>query len=411
MEEFEYEDDWDEAEEEDEEEGWALSREEIEERRRKVNQEKDQKGSKRGKRSKGQGLKLLLIRDYLYNEASKEFPKDAEDIQAFLEQKYSIKATTKTIYTDIKRLRKEAKVPIVYNAKRWGYYIAERPFSNAELRLLVDCIRNADFITREDAAFLTEKIKGMASAPDREELAYHLDEEDRKSQTDSSVIQNVGLIIKAIKAGKQITFNKIEYVAERATHTALVTETALVSPHRLMWKSGKYLLEYAVDFDDGDQLHIERDVAMMDNIKITSIPSTYRKLDVKPGQQTEEEALEWLYGKKRAITIRFRNDVLDEVVNELDEEAILLPVDDYHFKTTVKVRVDRKFLSWIAGYDCYAKILAPQDIVDYYIDWRKRQIHDLETLYQEDLEPLGLLSLEEYDRLTDEQYKTLTYDL
>ena len=150
---------------------------------------------------------------------------------------------------------------------------------------------------------------------------------------------------------------------------------------------------------------------MMDNIKITSIPSTYRKLDVKPGQQTEEEALEWLYGKKRAITIRFRNDVLDEVVNELDEEAILLPVDDYHFKTTVKVRVDRKFLSWIAGYDCYAKILAPQDIVDYYIDWRKRQIHDLETLYQEDLEPLGLLSLEEYDRLTDEQYKTLTYDL
>lgn len=33
------------------------------------------------KRTAGQGLKLLLIRDYLYNEASKEHPKNAKQIQ------------------------------------------------------------------------------------------------------------------------------------------------------------------------------------------------------------------------------------------------------------------------------------------------------------------------------------------
>ena len=145
----------------------------------------------------------------------------------------------------------------------------------------------------------------------------------------------------------------------------------------------------------------------MDNIKITHRPSTYRKLELKPGQQTEEEALEWLYGGKRAVEIRFRNDVLDEVVNELDEEAILVPVDDYHFKTSMSVRLDYKFLSWLAKYDCYAKILAPQDIADYYLNWRERQLRHLNTLYQENLEPLGILSLEEYDKLTDEQYKLL----
>ena len=38
------------------------------------------------KRTAGQGLKLLLIRDYLYNEASKEHPKNATQIQEFLKE-------------------------------------------------------------------------------------------------------------------------------------------------------------------------------------------------------------------------------------------------------------------------------------------------------------------------------------
>ncbi len=445
MKDFEYEEDWPEEEDEDEEEGgWGLSAEEIEERVLQINdanakrnaeayndeeteeeqpeepeeQPSEEPGeaeaegeskpkSRRGRRSKRQGLKLLLIREYIYNEASKEHPKNATHIRKFLKENYDIEATPKTIHTDIKRLRKDVGVPILFSHHKNGYYIEQRQFSIAELRLLVDCIRNASFITKDDESFLIEKLKGLASAPDREVLARQLDEEDRKRQTDNSVLQNVALIVQAIEARKQISFNRIEYVAERSTHTTVTSETVFASPHRLMRKSGKYILEYAVDFDDDDQLHTERDVALMDNIKITRRPSTYRKLYLKPGQQTEEEALEWLYGGKRAVEIRFRNDVLDEVVNELDEEAILVPVDDYHFKTSMSVRLDYKFLSWLAKYDCYAKILAPQDIADYYLNWRERQLRHLNTLYQENLEPLGILSLEEYDKLTDEQYKLL----
>lgn len=441
MKEYEYEDDWDEEEDDDEEEGgWGLSKEEIERRRQQVNQEQDKRNeakyrkeeaeqeqqeepeeeqedeeskpqSRRGKRSKRQGLKLLLIREYIYNEASKEHPKNATHIRKFLKENYDIEATDRTIHTDIKRLRKDVGIPILFNPHTNGYYIAERQFSIAELRLLVDCIRNASFITKDDESFLIEKLKRLASAPDREVLARQLDEENRKRQTDNSVLKNVGLIVQAIEARKQISFNEIEYVAERSTHTALTTETIFASPHRLIRKSGKYILEYAFDFEDGDQIHLECDVALMDNIKITLRPSTYRKFELKPGQMTMEERLDWAYGQKRAVTIRFRNNVLDEVVNELDEEAILVPVDDHHFKTSMSVRMDYKFLSWVAKYDCYAKILAPQDVVDEYLDFRGRQIHELETLYREDLEPIGIISLEEYDKLTAEQFKTLVYDI
>ena len=47
------------------------------------------------KRSPGQGLKLLLIRDFLYNEATKEHPKNSKAIIAYLAE-HSIKASVTT---------------------------------------------------------------------------------------------------------------------------------------------------------------------------------------------------------------------------------------------------------------------------------------------------------------------------
>lgn len=256
MEEYEYEDDWVEEEDDDEEEGgWGLSAEEIEKRVLKVNEAQDKRNaeiyrreedeeehleepeeepseeledeqedeenkpkSRRGKRSKRQGLKLLLIREYIYNEASKEHPKNATHIRKFLRENYDIEATGRTIRTDIKRLRKDVGVPILYNPHKNGYYIAERQFSIAELRLLVDCIYNADFISRSDADFLTAKILELASRPDREALADK-QEEDKKSQTDISVLKNVEIISKAIERGRKINFVPLQYVAQRNTHT------------------------------------------------------------------------------------------------------------------------------------------------------------------------------------------------
>lgn len=63
-----------------EQEKWELSREEIEERLRKQNQESKQIGPTRGGRSSGQGVKLLYIRDYLYAYATNNCPKSVNRI-------------------------------------------------------------------------------------------------------------------------------------------------------------------------------------------------------------------------------------------------------------------------------------------------------------------------------------------
>lgn len=97
-------------------------------------------------RSSGQGVKLLYIRDYLYTHATKEHPKNAKDISKYLAS-MGVSASVKTIYNDILRLQIDFGVPIEYNPSKWGYYITQPQFEPYELRLLVDCVQSAKFLT------------------------------------------------------------------------------------------------------------------------------------------------------------------------------------------------------------------------------------------------------------------------
>lgn len=87
-------------------------------------------------RSSGQGVKLLIIRDYLRSHATKEHPKNAKAITKYLSSKWGIEASEKTIYNDILRLQMDFQEPIEYNASKWGYYITEPQFEPYELRLM-----------------------------------------------------------------------------------------------------------------------------------------------------------------------------------------------------------------------------------------------------------------------------------
>lgn len=342
------------------------------------------------KRTAGQGLKLLLIRDYLYNEASKEHPKNAKQIQKFL-QEYRIAASTKTIYTDISRLRDDLEIPIEYSGKGGrGYYIAEKPFDPSELRLLIDCIRNAEFITKDDAATLTGKIMGLASSPDKELLTRQLEEEYKKSQTEASVIENVNLLMKAIDANRNISFNRYRYVAEHTKHTSLEKEVIIASPVKLVRKSNQYIFEYLKELDNGGYISDQVHVSMMDNIEILNAPSRYTKAENKARQQAMEEVLDDFWGKKRAITIQFYNRASDKILSKLPEDAILTKINSTHSQTTVKERISPSFFSWLDDFGPYAKIVAPEDVIEQFLQWQKKKLYEYARLYRVKVDEIQL---------------------
>ena len=394
-------------------------------------------------RSSNQGVKLLYIRDYLHKYTNKEHPKSAKEISEYLASK-GIKADRKTIYNDILRLQMDFQEPIEYNPKKWGYYITAPQFTGAELALLIDCVRYAPFMTKDDAFWLTGKLKGLANIYDLPMLVQNTDQNGNKRNTYDSVLRNIQLLTKAIEQKRKIKFQQLQYVAEHTTHTTVEPETIIASPYELKWVDGRYILKYSIDFfpdnepneelvallkrdhgdaweqyypvedsvdeeDSIDQVDYECDVTLLSHVQIIDLPNSHRVKGDDPNKR-KDAVMEMLHGKERTITIRFRKDALRQVSFDLGEGAVLIPVDEYHFKTTVRHRLDFQFCDWIASFGCRAKILSPQDAIDLFLAVQEDSLHHIKTLYEHDLEPIDLLTGEEFEALTNEQYEQLRPD-
>lgn len=399
------------------------------------------------KRSPGQGLKLLLIRDFLYNEATKEHPKNSKAIIAHLAE-HDIKASVTTIHTDIMRLREDLGIPIEYNRNKHGYYISERKFEIGELEVLIDCIRCSTIMTEKDSAQLIQKVKGLANSYDRKLIEERMAEEGKKQHIDISISQNLQLIQEAIDRKCKIRYQWIQYVAEHSTHTEVKPEIEFASPHKLIWKEGRYELECAIDcvyteadleedlcieeereiFDkyiaaryDGSfedyyqeeyerfrarigtvtQLYTSIDISRFTNLTVTNLPSTYQKEEQETAPTNNNQPT------AQAITIRFRKEMLKRVATELGKDSILISEDDRYFTTTIRRVADHEFFRWLYGFDCYAKILRPETASDRYLYWCRSHLVDLEILYERNLEPYYALTDDEFEKLPQEDDRIL----
>lgn len=438
---------------------------------KKMNNGKKAKASTKG-RSVRQDVKLLYIRDYLHKYTNKENPKQAQDIIDYLAT-VNIQAERKTIYHDIDRLKYQFNEPIEYNYKKRGYYISEPQFTGTELAVLIDCVWNASFMTKSDALRLTNKLKGLANIHDLPMLTPLSD--DNSQHAGNSILQNAQLLRDAIAQKKKISFQKIKYVAEHTTHTEVESETIIASPFDLTWEDDQYVLSFVVDYDSwyeaqesrfdakkgdwlqkiilkqtyGDdweqyyvppftcenedfdeeqdfddeynddydddyddivQIEYKCDISLLANIKITDIPSTYRGSAANL-PENGEPLPPISFGKPRAITIRFRREAIQQVASDLGVDAVLIPVDKYHFKVTITDRIDVDFCDWIEGYGCCAKILSPQDAIDFLRAMHEDDSYNEKILYEHDLEPSYVLTGEEIENLTSEELDLIRPDL
>ena len=89
-------------------------------------------------------LRMLYIMKILLDKTDEAHPLSAADIDRRLDG-YGMSADRKTIYSDIETLREFGLDIIQAKGTNGGYYVAEREFELAELKLLVDAVQCARF--------------------------------------------------------------------------------------------------------------------------------------------------------------------------------------------------------------------------------------------------------------------------
>ena len=312
-------------------------------------------------RSSGQGVKLLVIRDYLRSHTDKSHCKNATEIKRYLATQ-GIEASEKTIYNDLTLLKYDFKEPIEYSAKNRGYYITEPQFEPKELRLMVDSVQASKFITQRDAEKITNKIKGLADIYTKETLrrtSYV-----RGRGMNENVIGNADIIHQAIAEDKQISFRYFHYSPNKSKRYSKSGNNYVVSPFALHWENGNYYLyAYVKDGEKFMSFRIDR----MDEMEKCLLSKRegkdqYRKTALTSTKQAKVFSM--YHGDIYTIRMRFSNRLAGAVIDEFGKDTMLIPVDEKHFTFLADVEISPPFFAWVATFGRGAKILGPEPVVE-----------------------------------------------
>ncbi len=309
-----------------------------------------------------QKLKILYLMKILMEKTDEThsitMPEIIESLAA-----YGVKAERKSLYSDIENLRLYGLDIIGEKQdKAFAYYIGSRQFELAELKLLVDSIQSAKFITAKKSNELIKKLEGLASKHEASQLQRQVYTTDRIKTVNEGIYYNVDQIHQAIAANQQITFQYFNWDVNKKQ--VLRKDGALyqVSPWALSWDDENY---YLVAFDSAEDKIKHFRVDKMLRIELTNL----RREGAKNFQAFDmgsyaKKMFGMFAGEEEMVKILCKNEFAGVMIDRFGKDVTMVKVDEEHFYVTVKVSVSKQFLAWVIGLGDGVKIVGPERVVE-----------------------------------------------
>ena len=274
---------------------------------------------------------------------------------------YGVNADRKTLYLDFDELKLFGFDIIKEKIGRNTYYhIGNRKFELAELKLLVDSVQAAKFITESKSKALIQKLESLVSTYEAKQLQRQVVMTGRIKAVNKTVYNNVDCIHSAIGAGKQITFHYFQWDVngnQVLRHNGALYQ---VSPWCLMWDDEYYYL-VAYDMEKKEMRHYR-----VDKMRDVSVTNNKRKGITEFKKQNKAKYTQQHFrmygGEVETVTLKCRNDMANVIVDQFGKDVMMIPVDDEYFKVNVEVAVSDQFFGWVVGIGGGVKIEAPVDV-------------------------------------------------
>ena len=193
--------------------------------------------------------RLLLTLKYLWEKTDEEHPATLKEIGEYLQQN-GIETTRKTLQADINLLM-EFGIDIICNHSTQNqYHIGERVFEIPEVKLLVDAVQSARFITAKKSKTLIKKLSSFVGEPQADILKRHLYVDNRLKAGNESIYFTVDLIHQAIRLKKRVTFQYYYYTPDKKKELKHNGKIYVFSPFALIWNDDSY---YVIGYSDSHQ--------------------------------------------------------------------------------------------------------------------------------------------------------------
>ena len=301
----------------------------------------------------GQKRKLLELARLLLEKTDEDHPMGTPEVIEALAQR-EIVAERKSVYDDMEQLRLAGLDVQCRKGKSPGWFIGERDFQLAELKLLVDAAQASRFLTVRKSGALIAKLEGLASIHQARQLQRQVYVAGRIKTMNESIYYNVDKLHAAIGAGRVVTFRYFEYNMRKEKVFRREGKRYRVSPYGLIWDNENY---YLAGWDEAKRDVRHYRVDKMAELTVTSIPR-----DMEHAVDMERYAqrhFSMFAGQDARVRLRCAARLTGVVLDRFGHDVILAPDGEGYFTVTLEVAVSPQFWGWVFGLEDGVEVLAP----------------------------------------------------
>ncbi len=319
-----------------------------------------------------QKLKILYLAKIFTEDTDENHPMTMSEIISALDG-FGIKAERKSLYDDFENLnlfgldicRTEGKVP--------GYFNASGSFEIAELKLLIDAVESARFITPKKTSQLISKIEKLTSHHNAKQLGFQVYSANRVKTSNEQIFYNVDKIHEAICAGKKISFRYFDYSIEKQKQYRKSGEKYLESPLSLMWEDENY---YLVAYNEKHNSFVHYRLDRMESISIEDEFRALPETRFDPADYAKK-MFSMYSGREELVTLRFDNSLLNVALDRFGLDTTIYKHDEDSFCVKAKVSVSKQFFGWITSLGDKVSIISPEGVKNEFRD----MLRDIQSNY------------------------------
>ena len=307
--------------------------------------------------------RLLFLERYLLEHTDENHALTTEDILAVCRER-GYKSQRATVWDDMAVLYAAGlevmREQVASNRTSMNaYYVGERLFEMAELRMLVDAVSSSRFITAEKSDLLISKLARLTNEQNRASLTWKIYNAQRAKTTNPNVFVNMEEIRAAIDAHRKISFHYWDYTPAKERVLRHDGELYIASPYALIWDDDRY---YAAAWSDKREKIVKYRVDRMCDVKVLDEaavrdesfnPAAYARSVIKMYDGDLPET---------TVTLLCENELMQNVLDRFGEETGTELAGDKSFRATVNVVPSSTFFGWVFQYQGGILIESPEEV-------------------------------------------------
>lgn len=311
-------------------------------------------------RSAEQKIKLLVLYDLLQKETDEEHALSTDEIIEKLYEK-GIEVARKVLPGDIALLNKYGFEILSYKKRSYYYYVSFRRFDIAEIRVLMDAVQAANFISETRTVSFVERLAAMTGDRKAELLKRNFVCYGTVKKDNKFVFYSINEIEKAIETGYKISFKYISFDYKGNKNYRREGRRYIVNPIMLVYSHDNY---YLICYDDKHRKQANYRIDRIEDLKIEEDKKITEYNEIKPFDINayRKQVFSMFCGELTKVQLTLQKDLIEEIFDRFGLETEILPVMDGWYKANVNVQVSPTFFRWVVGSLGKIKIDSPKEV-------------------------------------------------